>query len=172
MKRMAIVLLAVAMAVAFGILHNLVTVQISPASFTVGHARIAPTDSPLVLAIVWGIATPFVAGLIVGVPLSLVATVGSKPQLSAAQFVLPIAALCMVMAAGSVVGGAVGYERARGGSLDIGESLARRVPSHEHVRFASVRTAHAWAHRAGLVGGVVLWLYAWGLRRAQPPIGA
>ncbi len=172
MKRTAIVLLAVAMAVAFGILHNIVTVQISPANFTVGHARVAPTDSPLLLAIVWGIVTPFVAGLIVGVPLSLVATVGSKPQLSAAQLVLPIAALCMTMAVGSVFGGAVGYARARGGLQDIPESLARRVPSNELVRFASVRTAHTWTHRAGLAGGVVLWLYAWRVRRAQTPVGA
>jgi hypothetical protein len=171
MKRAAIVLLAVAMAIAFGILHNLVTVQISPANFTVGHARIVPTDSPLILAIAWGIATPFVAGLLVGVPLSLVATVGSRPQLSAARLVLPIAALCMVMAVGSVAGGAVGYARARGGSPDIGEGLARRVPSDELVRFASVRTAHAWAHRAGLAGGVFLWLYAWHVRRAQTPMG-
>jgi hypothetical protein len=172
MKRAAIVFLAVAMAIAFGILHNLVTVQISPANFTVGHARIAPTDSALVLAIAWGIVTPFVAGLIVGVPLSLVATIGSKPQLSAAQLVRPIAALCMVMAVGSVVGGAAGYVRARGGSPDVPESLAGRVPSHESVRFASVRTAHTWAHRAGLAGGVLLWLYAWRVRRAQPLIGA
>ena len=172
MKRTAIVILAVAMAVAFGIVHNLVTVQISAANFTVGHARIVPTNSPVALAIAWGVVTPFVAGLIVGVPLSIVATVGSKPQLDPAQLVLPIAALCMFMAVGSVVGGAVGYARARSGSHDVPESLAHRVPVDEFVRFASVRTAHAWAHRAGFAGGVMLWLYAWRVRKAQPPIGA
>jgi hypothetical protein len=172
MKRTAIVILAVTMAVAFGIVHNLVTVQISPANFTVGHARIVPTNSPVVLAIAWGLVTPFVAGLIVGVPLSMIATVGSKPQLSTAQLALPIAALCMAMAVGSIAGGAVGYARARSGSHDLPESLARRVPVHDLVRFASIRTAHTWAHRAGFAGGVVLWLYAWRIRRAQPPIGA
>lgn len=172
MKRTAIVILAVAMAVAFGVVHNLVTVQISPANFTIGHAQIVPTDSPVVLAIAWGIVTPFVAGLLVGVPLSMVATIGRRPQLSAAQLALPIAGLCMVMAIGSVVGGAVAYARARSGSHDVPQSLALRVPVQEFVPFASVRTAHAWAHRAGFAGGVVLWLYAWRLRKAQPNIGA
>jgi len=172
MKRTAIVILAVAMAVAFGIAHNLITVQISPANFTVGHARIVPTDSPVLLAIAWGMVTPLVAGLIVGVPLSIVATAGSKPQLATAQLVLPIAALCMAMAVGSVVGGAVGYARARSGSHGVPESLVRRVPLPELVRFASIRTAHTWAHRAGFVGGVVLWLYAWRVRQAQRPVGA
>jgi hypothetical protein len=172
MKRTAIVILAVAMAVAFGVVHNLVTVQISPANFTVGHARLVPSDSPLVLAIAWGVVTPFVAGLIVGIPLSLVATVGPMPKLSSAQLVLPVAALCVAMAAASVVGGVVGHARATGGSHNVPDSMVRRVPADELARFASVRTAHAWAHRAGLAGGIVLWFYAWRVRRQQRPIRA
>ena len=52
---LAIVGLCVAAAVVYGLVHDQVTVRLSLEYFTVLHPHVVDTDSPTVLALVWGV---------------------------------------------------------------------------------------------------------------------
>ena len=151
-----IVLLGVGAAVVFGVLHNQVTVRISPEFFTRGHPNIFPFTSPAVLALAWGVLRPLVSGLIVSIPAAALATAGRRPQLSARDMRAPILALCLAMATGSVLGGIAGYRSAANSS---------REPPAEGVRYRAVEGAHRAAHATGAAGAVALWIHT--LRRRR-----
>jgi hypothetical protein len=55
MRFIAIVALAVAAGIAYGILHDQVTARVCLEYFTIGHPPLIPSQSPTLLAIAWGI---------------------------------------------------------------------------------------------------------------------
>jgi hypothetical protein len=109
-------------------------------------------------------------GLLLGVPLAIVARVGTRPKRSAASLARPILYLLAVMAACAAAAGLVGWQLARAGTVVLGEPLASRLPVDRHVPFI----AHAWAHGAsyfvGFVGGLVVMTTIW-RSRARAEIG-
>src|SRR3954447_21182280 len=93
MQSALIVLLSIASAVAYGILHDQVTARLCVEYFTIGHPPVFPTESPTLLALGWGTIATWWCGLILGVPLALIARAGSRPKLTAGDFLMPIAVL-------------------------------------------------------------------------------
>lgn len=65
---------------AYGVLHDLVTAHVCVEYFTVGHPQLFEfeTDSPTLLALGWGVVATWWVGAGLGVPLALVARVGSR----------------------------------------------------------------------------------------------
>ena len=53
-----IVLLCIAAAVVYGILHDQVTARVCVEYFTIGHPPVFNTDSPTLLALGWGSSQP------------------------------------------------------------------------------------------------------------------
>ena len=72
-----IVLMSIAAAIAYGIAHDQVTVRICLEYFTIGHEPVFPTRNPTLLAIGWGIIATWWVGVLLGVPLAIVARAGS-----------------------------------------------------------------------------------------------
>ena len=74
----------------YGWLHDLVTAHISPEYFLPPyHVVIIPTQSPIHLALIWGVVATWWMGAFFGFLLALAATIGKNP-LAFAQLKKPI----------------------------------------------------------------------------------
>jgi hypothetical protein len=76
-----IVLYSTFSAVVYGILHDLVTAHVCVEYFTIAHPRVIESESPIILALVWGAIATWWVGLILGVLLGAAARWGSNPKL-------------------------------------------------------------------------------------------
>jgi hypothetical protein len=147
---------SVLVTILFGIVHDQVTVRLCVEYFTIGHSRIIASESPTILGFVWGVVATWWVGLILGVPLAVVAARGKRPKRTAKSLIRPIGILLVCMACTSLVAGFVGYALANNGSTFLVEPLASRVPAERHAMFLAVGGAHLASYLAGFVGGLVL----------------
>jgi hypothetical protein len=91
-----IVVLCVLAAVTYGILHDQVTARVCVEYFTIGHPPIFGTDDPTLLALGWGVLATWWVGVMLGVPLAVVARLGKRPKRSAVSMVRPLVVLMIV----------------------------------------------------------------------------
>lgn len=162
---LAIILLCIGAAIAYGIVHDQITARICLEYFTVGHPRLFESDSPTLHGLAWGILATWWVGLLLGIPLALAARLGRGPQRSAKSLVEPIAALLGAMAVCATLAGCAGYFVAEAGWVVVLEPVASRVPPEKHSLFVTCLWAHVASYAAGLVGGVVLIVRVWRSRR-------
>ena len=162
MSYLQIWLLSVFTAILYGILHDQVTARICVEYFTIAHPPIFDhTENPTLLAFGWGTIATWWVGLGLGVPLSLVARIGSRPKLGAGQLARPNAMLLVAMGFISLVAGVVGHGLAALGTIWLPDYLASRVPAEKHVALLAVASAHGAAYQAGFLGGLALWIWVW-----------
>ena len=152
-------------AIAYGVLHNQVTVRICPEYFTIGHPPVFLTDSLTFLAVVWGIIATWWVGALLGVPLACVARWGRLPKLAAGCLIRPILSLLSVMGLFAIVAGIVGYLLARAGYVSLIGTLAVKIPAEKHVAFLADGWAHTASYGIGFLGGVVLIVRTWRSRK-------
>ena len=76
MTGVSIILLSIVTAVAYGILHDLVTAHVCLEYFTVAHPPILPSQSPVVMAFLWGVLATWWVGLIMALAAFLGGLVG------------------------------------------------------------------------------------------------
>jgi hypothetical protein len=166
MQSIQIIALSILAAVIYGILHDQITARICVEYFTIGHAPVFPTDDPTLLGIGWGIIATWWVGLILGVPLAIVARAGDHPKRTAASLVRPIVMLLAVMAGGALLAGITGWLLARSGAVFLVGPIAERVPVGRHVPFLADLWAHSASYLFGVVGGIVLMIHVWRSRRS------
>jgi hypothetical protein len=147
--------LSVALAVAFGIIHDSIDVHISPDFYRI--FKDAPEAVPLpVWAILIAAEASWWVGALIGVGLCIAADRGFWPPLPLRQvyrwMFLPIA----VAALGSVVGGVVGHDTLAGYMPMISREVAE-LPHSARVRVAVVEGMHEGVYLGGLLGGVIAW---------------
>jgi hypothetical protein len=161
MKTLAIVAMCVCAAVVFGIVHDQITARICVEYFTIGHPPVFHTNSPTLLGLGWGVIATWWVGLMLGVPLAMVARLGTRPKLDPASLARPLALLPLIMACCSFLSGMTGYLLARNGSVFLVQPMATAVPVEKHVRFLADLWAHSASYLVGFVGGVVLIAMTW-----------
>lgn len=161
MAAFRIVLLSIAAAVTYGIVHDQVTARVCVEYFTIGHAPVFETQSPTLLGIGWGILATWWVGLILGVPLAMTARWGSRPKLGASDLTRPVAVLLGCMALIALAAGAVGYFCAGAGFVRLVGHLAERVPQIRHVAFLADLWAHNASYASGFLGGILLCVWVW-----------
>ena len=164
MQSLGIVLMCVFAAVCYGITHDQVTARVCVEYFTVGHPTVFNTDDPTLLGIGWGIIATWWVGLLLGIPLALVARAGSRPKRSVGSLVRPIASLLGVMAVCALVAGVVGWLLASSGAVFLVGSIAHELPPDRHVPFLADLWAHSASYLTGLVGGIVVMALVWRAR--------
>ena len=166
-----IVALAIAAAVAYGIVHDQFTARICVEYFNVYHDPILQTASPTLLALGLGIAATWWMGFGLGLPLALAAQIGSRPRRDARSLVRPIASLLGVMALGAVLAGATGYLLVATGTISIRGFVGDSIPPSRYARFACDYFAHNASYAVGGFGGLVVIAYVWWERgRAGRPV--
>ena len=160
-RGMGIVVLSIAMAVVYGIAHDQVTARVCVEYFTIGHPPVWDSTDPTELAIVWGIIATWWVGLILGVPLAVVARVGSRPKRSVSSLVPPILWLMGVMATCALAAGVIGGLLASSGAVFLVQPMATLVPADRHVPFLICLWAHSASYLVGAVGGAALVVRIW-----------
>ena len=108
MQSLGIVLMCILAALIYGIVHDQITARVCIEYFTVGHPPVFGTDDPTLLGIGWGIIATWWVGLLLGLPLALVARAGSRPKRSLESLARPILCLMAVMAACALGAGILG----------------------------------------------------------------
>src|SRR5262245_19112601 len=161
MQFIAIVAMCLVAAVSYGILHDQITARVCVEYFTIGHAPIFGTDDPTLLGIGWGILATWWVGVMLGVPLAIAARVGNRPKRTAVSLIKPLIVLMGVSAAAELLAVIVGALLARGDIISLAETLAHRVPPHQHVRFLADLWAHNASYASGFVGGGIVILRVW-----------
>jgi hypothetical protein len=148
-------------AVTYGIIHDQLTARVCVEYFTVGHPPVFRTDDPTLLGIGWGIIATWWVGLLLGVPLAVVARAGSRPKRSAGSLVGPIACLLGIMAIGALVAGLAGWILAGSGVVVLVGPMASKLPADRHVPFLADLWAHSTSYLGGLVGGIAIMVLVW-----------
>ncbi len=162
-----IVILSVLCAVLYGILHDQITARICVEYFTIGHPQIVPTENPTLLGLVWGVVATWWVGLILGIPLAIVATVGSHPKRTAVSLVGPLALVMLCSAMFALLAGCVGYIAARNRWVVLMSPLAEKVPHEKHIPFLVDLWVHNASYCGGFVGGLFLMFWVWRVRNAK-----
>ncbi len=167
MHVVAIVLLSIGSAVAYGILHDQITARVCVEYFTIGHPPVFDTESPTLLGIGWGIIATWWAGLLLGIPLAIAARAGRRPKRSISSLVRPIFTLLAVMGVSALMAGVVGFSLGRIGTVYLLEPMASLVPRDRHARFLADLWAHSTSYLVGFVGGTIVIVRAWRSRGPQ-----
>jgi hypothetical protein len=154
-----IILVCIASAVAYGIVHDQITARVCVEYFTIGHPPVFDTESPTLLAFGWGVIATWWAGAILGVPAALLAQVGSWPRYSARMLLRPIGVLLAVMAIAALLTGLTSFRAATKGELVLWEPLASEIEASRHAAFLADGGAHLASYTVGFLGGVVVCLW-------------
>lgn len=167
MESLKILALTITGAIAYGILQDQVTARICVEYFTVGHPPVFRTTSATLLGFGWGIIATWWVGVLLGVPLALIARWGARPKLCARDFFEPLFVLMGAVAALAVSAGLLGYGAARMGWAWIDRPLvAALVPAERHALYLADAWAHSAAYAGGVVGAMIVGTWAW-QRRGQ-----
>lgn len=167
MSAIRIVLLSVAAAITYGILHDLVTAHVCVEYFTIGHPPlfVFDTTSPTLLALGWGVVATWWVGVGLGVPLAIVARAGPRPRRSPRSLVRPILALMLAAALTATAAGVTGWLLARAGVVFLVGDLAGQVPRDRHAAFLADLWAHSASYAVGGLGGLIVLVRVWQSRR-------
>ena len=168
MESLKIIVVSIAAAILYGIVHDEVTARICVEYFTIGHPPIFGTEDPTLLGIGWGILATWWVGRLLGIPLTVVARAGKLPKRSVASLVRPITALMLVSAGGAILAGLLGWFLASRGIVQLVEPLASLVPADNHVAFLIDGFAHTASYGFGFFGGLVVMVTVWRSRLTLP----
>lgn len=166
---LSIILLCIAAAITYGILHDQVTARICVEYFTIGHPKIINSTSPTLLALAWGVIATWWVGLGLGIPPACAARLGRSPRIEPRQLIRPILILLCIMAVASALFGTVGYLAARNDVVSVVGHLAAAVPSDRHNVFLADLWAHNAAYAVGAIGGLFLIGFTAGKRAGLRP---
>jgi hypothetical protein len=170
LKALQIVASCTSAAIVYGILHDLVTTRICLEYFTIGHPRILQTESPLRLALAWGVLASWWVGMILGWVWALSGRVGPQPKLEPRAFTKPLVLVMGVSALAAFFVGILGHELAVNHIVVLQGAIADAVPADRHVAFITCLWAHGASYLAATLAGLFVAVWAWRARGrlAQP----
>jgi hypothetical protein len=134
LQPLLILLLCIAFAVVYGIVHDQITARVCVEYFTIGHPPVFGTEDPTLLGVGWGIIATWWVGVLLGVPLAFAARFGSRPKRSAVSLIRPLAWLMGIAGVCALVAGVIGWLLASAGAVFLVGRIAERVPPERHRR--------------------------------------
>ena len=173
-QKAKVILLSVAAATAYGVVHDEITARLCVEYFSLAHPPLFPFSSPTMLGLCWGVAASFGVGLVLGYLLA-------QASQSEGLLGVPICARpSAVRPSGFNWPCCGGYRIYRVQARAVLRDLAARVaavrlgrvlPRSQQDRFLAVWFAHAASYFFGLVGGSILIFRIWN-RRGRPRLVA
>ena len=152
MQFLKIVLLAVAAAVVYGIVHDQITVRVCLEYFTVAHPPIfGGTQSPTLLALGWGVIATWWVGLPLGIILALAARVGRIPKITAGDLLKPIGVGLLIVGLLAMLAGF--YART---SVPFPVDWEYEIPAEHRGGFLFDAGSHLASYVLGAILGIVL----------------
>jgi len=163
----AIIAMSVTAAVAYGVVHDQVTVRICVEYFTIGHPPVDGIESLTQLGLYWGVVATWWAGLLIGIPLAISARAGSRPPRSVGSLLKPMFVLLLSMAGLELVAGVAGWVLASSGAVFLVGPIAEAVPPERHVAFLIDLWTHSASYIGGFIGGIWLCIRVWRSRALE-----
>jgi hypothetical protein len=171
MQKAKVIALGTAVAVAYGIVHDQITVRLCIEYFSLAHPPLFPVSSPTLLGLCWGIAATFGVGLILGYLLAQASQSAGLPPMAIRSLLCPLLVVIAVTAAGAIVAGCLGFDLSRRGLVSLPNLLPNwwvaTLSRAQQDRFMAVWFAHAASYLFGVVSAAVLILRIW-LKRGRP----
>lgn len=153
----AIILMCVLGACAYGIVHDLITAHVCLEYFSVAHAPLIRSNSPIVHALFWGVVATWWVGLPLGLMNSLACRLGKANKWDFKMLMRPlIRFLCILLLVAAILGvfGVIMY---RLEVVFMPRRFADKIPNHLGFMY------NVWSHSAsygfGVLGG--LWIHYW-----------
>jgi H+/Cl- antiporter ClcA len=169
MRPALILLLCVAAAVVYGVVHDQITARVCVEYFTVGHPPAFDTDSPTLLGLGWGVAATWWVGLTLGLALAVAARAGRRPKRSVRSLVRPVLTLLAVTAVMAAAAGVAGYVLGKSGTIVLSRSITDRLPREKWAAFQADAFAHVASYWVGFVGGSMQIAVVWASRKWLRP---
>lgn len=91
LRFLAIVGLATAAAILYGLVQDQIGIRYCPEYFTVAHPPVFHTENLTLLALLWGLVSSWWVGLLLGFGLALAAAAGQPPYIEPNSLLRPIA---------------------------------------------------------------------------------
>ena len=152
-------LFVIALSIAYGIAHDMVTAHVAVEYFTVYHPHIVDSKSPIIMALLWGVIATWWVGLLAGLLLAISNVIGKEAPLPwrtlRIRAVVGMAILwvsAMMLLAGVYV---------FAGQIPMKE---RRPTFEQDRRLIAVGVAHGWSYTGSVL--VVIILATW-IHRAR-----
>jgi hypothetical protein len=156
MEAARIVAFCLATAIAYGILHDQVTAHLCVEYFSIAHPRVVPTESPFLLALVWGLLATWWVGLPLGLLLAAAARIGPGSRLGLADLRPSILWLLAAMALCALAAGLWGAWSVASGRSPVPGGWGAVLPPRIHVAFSAAAWAHLASYSSGIVGGLAV----------------
>jgi hypothetical protein len=169
---LGITFLCLALTTGYGVLHDLVTIRISPEYFTIAHAPLIATDSVTLLAVAWGVAATWWVGAPLGLTLGLAATTGPRPRATASALARSLVSALGLTAGFAALAGMLGFLAASTGVVHVVGPLAARLTPDGQVRFVAVLWTHLASYAAGGILALVVVVRTWRERGRGPAVEA
>lgn len=167
MQSFKIVLICIAAAILYGIIHDQFTAHICVEYFSVFHPPVFRTTSPTLLALGWGVFATWWMGAFLGILLAIAARAGARKKLNPGDLLRPILKLLLVMGSAAVLAGLTGYLVADQGIVAPPSWVSSILPPTKHARFMADWWAHNASYFVGFFGAVLLCVLTIRKRLAQ-----
>lgn len=150
--------------VAYGWAHDLVTAHVAPLYFTEYHPKLVESQSPLVMALIWGVLATFWVGAIGGVGIGLANIAGRWPPLEWARLrraVVKLLVACWLLSMAALAG-----VYSMSGRIPLNE---RRATYERDRRLVAVAVAHGVGYTVSAGGALALAAWTLGKRYRSRP---
>ncbi|MGN6369588.1 MAG: hypothetical protein ACTHN5_15120 [Phycisphaerae bacterium] len=160
-----VVILCVAAAVAYGIVHDQITARVCVEYFSVAHPPVfGNLQSPTLLGLGWGVIATWWVGMILGVPLGVCARAGRLPRVGVREIVPVLPAVLGGLLVVAMLAGLCGLWAFEHGAVQVPRVWAEAIPAEHHAGFMFDAFAHLASYGVGAVCGIGLWAYVLSIR--------
>jgi hypothetical protein len=134
----------------------MVTAHLCVEYFTLGHPKIIESESPVLLALTWGVLATWWVALPMGVCIAGFNHFGQRPSLPFNDVLRLIVRLVLAMLGLALLAGVIGFVLAELEIIYLVPRLAEQMDSTKHSAFLSAGWAHASSYLSGIVGTFIV----------------
>ncbi len=164
MPSLKIVLLCVALACVYGVVHDQVTARLCLEYFTLAHPPLGLGESPTVLGLAWGVLATWWVGLALGLALAAAARAGGWPKLTARELRWMLVGFVVGLFALAMMALMAGWAAGVSDRFKPPDAIAAQLPYERWKHFTAAAWAHAASYFFGAVGGLALCVHVLLLR--------
>jgi hypothetical protein len=149
-----IVLSTLFAAISYGIIHDMITAHFCVEYFTIGHPKIIESESPVLLALLWGMIATWWVALPMGILIAGFSQFGKNPYLEFQDIMSLILKLLLIMFGIALIAGIVGYVLTDLEMIYLTPSFAELMDSSKHSKFLAAGWAHTSSYLSGIIGTI------------------
>lgn len=140
----------------YGIIHDMITAHLCVDYFTIGHPKIIESESPMLLALTWGIIATWWVALPMGLLIAGFNQLGKKPSMEYRKVMMMLLKLILIMFGIALFAGLVGYVLTELNIIYLLPRLAEQMDSTKYIKFLAAGWAHTSSYLSGVIGTIIV----------------